>query len=244
MPILRSCHLLTAVTLVSFTSALVVGCDQSASRSGESGRAREESPSNADEGVKRILAERLTALASRHSPATTVDLVRVKFSREASQAVSGMTYHWAMFGPPDAHGVTFAVAGRRDTVTRIIDNVQDWEFVAGNWEPQTEDDAQRACTEVVRVASSGRNPQLPPTPITDTAALSQKLILRQDALANARMTPTTVTSPSTRDSSWSVTAWYVEGGRTVRYRCVFRQSAVTLQPIDSIRDAGFVPAGS
>jgi hypothetical protein len=244
MPLLISCRVAIAVAFVTLGSGLLAGCERSASHSDRSRDSRQERPSDAEDGVKRMLADRLRALAARHSPPATVDTARVKFSREASQAVPGMTYHWAMFGRPDAHGPIFAVAGRKDTVARIVDTVQDWEFLADNWEPQTEDDVRRACTEVIRVASSGRNPLLPPTPITDTTALSQKLILRQDALAEAGRTPTTVTSPSPRDSSWSLTAWYVEAGQTVRYRCVFRHSAVTLQPIDSIRDAGFVPAGS
>ena len=146
------------------------------------------------------------------------------FNVEPSQAVDGLSYHWARHAVPEAPHANYigAIVAARGGKHRVVKNAGDWWAAVGAWRPVDGDNAAQACLELYHVLHDGSPEVQTPflaqkessLPSIDSAELRQ---LREAADDEIHIQP-----PESPDESWQVTAWILAIRPLLagRYRCI------------------------
>jgi hypothetical protein len=214
-------------------ASLAGACEKPGAPASERSSAqRTAAPISAKDTLLALLQRDATPVLGRPTDST------VTFTVDTSRAVPGLVYYWAVHRPPRSmHARQFLVAAYRDSLFRIIQGPADWAAAAHGWTAATSADALVACGELLRTASSNRNPFIAPHVVEIVDSVRRLPI--PDPLGTAKLvSPARVDSSST---GWAATFWAVEARDVNRYRCTLSNAVVSLSKIDSIPGQGFLP---
>jgi hypothetical protein len=192
----------------------------------------------ADNGVQQIA---LTAISEvRRERLDQLDRKNLQIHAETSSAVPQLVYYRAVYEPlGSSHMESVVVVAQRDNVRRILATVEDFRSLVGPWFPDSSAAAITACGELATTIGSGARQKEP-----------SELYSRSDywrAMGFAPPGPPwrqRVTAPRAKVSSdgWAVNVWIAEAGRLANYTCDFGHSGIRLSDIDSVPNAGRLPA--
>lgn len=152
-----------------------------------------------------------------------------------SRVVPGLVYWRGSYVPPGTShvGPFTAVVVSRLGAARILATTADWDSIA-RWTPRNSAGAAAACTELVATLPAPRNWG---RVYEDSVAAA--LHLPYATLPSGSPRPTALKATRGPGQSWSVTLWWITGGRTIQQQCVFRvpgdpRSRTRLLRVDSI----------
>jgi hypothetical protein len=193
--------------------------------------------------VDRDVPESVRALllpeAQRQSngrPVTVAD--RTTILRENSRAIPNLVYYWGVHSPSGtAHVSRVSVVGVGEKGVKPIRSVADWHALAPEaWRIATDSAVVDACAEAVRLTQAERFPGLSYHIVRAPSGVPRIPVPEPQSLV------TQVQPPVVLRTEAKVTAefWLVQTGDVVRYRCQLDPAETRLQPLSTIKDAGFM----
>jgi hypothetical protein len=162
----------------------------------------------------------------------------VELREEPSLAFPGTKYHWGRLHPdPDEYlevtavavivGDSLVVLARDNGFGELIEHI--------SMAARRRADPEQVCAEAIRTTGSRRHfvwsPQIyaAGTTLTDYSLWGRPL-------PPGRISPPSVQRTG---ASWSVTAWFFEIGRTVRYRCTYDPTSALIEIVEEEAIPGF-----
>lgn len=209
------------ITLVS-----MVACQSGDSRS---------SSATPNSAIHALLISELREKARRSDISDTVRDDEVEFRPAVPSAIlPQVDYHWATYHSQRlSHGSASAVAGRSQTMARIIRTADDWAMLRGSWRAASPDQAEAACVELASLLLyGGPLPRSVRVSAADTSDLDPSEVKRLRRLLGKDSLPSIVLDA---DSSWLVSEWLVHPTRrTIANRIACRVNARSSGPAPTV----------
>jgi hypothetical protein len=228
----RAFHLLAATVCLS--SILdVTACEQAR-------RVKSVDQSASDTSVVGLLLARVSEQLSPTVPMPDPTDLHVVSS--PSTAVRGLEYSWAVYRPKEsADAAWYAVVGTLDGHRLVLRESADWSKIAADWRPASSAEAVSACGELIATTGPLANPVSPPFVYRRHQVMPRTILGDTSRLRRLRE-PSAVESGG--DSSWEVTVWVLEPGRTAEYQCSIASSLGShVRLLDSLPGVGLPPLG-